>query len=208
MPFKVCSCPKRDMSKEMNSAQPSRKRPANGAPPTTATGGGGGGKQPANKLVKLEAQPATTMPSPPASNNQQQQQPMVSPGSDATNGSNGGSQTTGSPQSEPDVGTAAVVVRQVIGAMDSFKFESNNDDDDDNNGLSPGPRHMTPPGGGVQRPGGTGGSGGPYAMQIVMPTRESAQRLLRSAYNEVCGEMARDKQNSLNFLPFAREIGE
>lgn len=45
-------------------------------------------------------------------------------------------------------------------------------------------------------------------MQIVLPTRECAQHVLRCAYNEVCGEMARDKLNSLNYLPFARDIGE
>lgn len=190
MHFKVCSCPKRDMSKEMNTAAPPRKRPAVGPPSA--------GKQPSTKQLCVTANTALSVKSePPSTPATLTPMPLLTP---STGQSSPASQFGGNSNSSPtdggngDGGDANVTALST--GIDSFKFEAAAVRTPDTLPMmSPPPPLQPQPANG-------------FGMNFVMPTRESAQHVLRCAYNEVTGSMARDRSNSMQYIPYARQLGE
>lgn len=177
MNFKVCSCPKRDMGKEVNTTAPQRKRAAAQPPQPIVPSGKHPSKmicmqQPATQVVLVKHEPAAAL--------------LTSPGCGAQ------SPVPSDAAQSPD----DRAVGQLSAGIDSFKFET---------GASPDtlPMSSPPPPSDTMM-----ASGGGFALNITMPTRESAQHVLRCAYNEVTGNMARDKENSMKFIPYVRQLGE
>lgn len=205
MHFKVCSCPKRDMSKEMNTATPPRKRPA-GGPPSA-------GKQPSTKQLCVSAAaannnsstlcvksepPVPTLPTPLLTPSTGDSSPVSQFGGNASERS----------ESVGGGGGGDAVVAALSTSIDSFKFETTAGTPETLPMSSP-PAQQQPQQQ-QQRPDNESDAGlvGGFGLNLVMPTRESAQHVLRCAYNELAGCMARDGTNSAQYVSYAQQMGE